>query len=275
MVVLKDKEIREYYNYVKSQKTLSLKELDELLKKDDQVSKQKFVNAYLYYVFIYTYQIYNYFTKYVEVNYSFEDFLQDGNLLLLSIIERPNVKISISLFSLYYWSSLKMVLERKTSNNKANLTLYKRLQILKARDDFFRINKREATTSELVALTKLSKTLVEASLLEPSLDIENISENKIAYIVGASEIEEYVMDKITQEEDSEFINTCLLDFDEKEKMIIENVFGLNENEVKTLGELAKELHVSKQYVHEIKKKTLKKLYSENKMNFDEYHKKRF
>ena len=74
MVVLENKEIREYYNYVKSQRTLSLKELEALLEKDDKVSKQKFVNGYLYNVFVYAYQIYNHFTKYLEFDYSFEDF---------------------------------------------------------------------------------------------------------------------------------------------------------------------------------------------------------
>lgn len=275
MVVLKDKEIKEYYNYVKSQKTLSLKELDELLKKDDQVSKQKFINAYLYYVFVYAYQIYNYFAKYLEFNYSFEDFLQDGNLLLISLINRPLVKNSISLFSLYYWIKLKMVLEHKISNNKAKLALNKRLQILKARDDFFIINHREATISELVTLTKVSKNLVEAALLETPLDIESISENKVAHILGAHEIEEYVMDKIINGEDNEIINTCLLNLSEKEKMIVENVFGLNGDEVKSLGELAKEFHLSKQRIHQVKKKILKRIYDENKTLLDEYHKKRF
>ena len=75
MVVLKNEEIREYYERVKSQRILTLKELETLLKKDDKISKQEFVNAYLYYVFVYAYQIYSYFTKYLEFDYSFEDFL--------------------------------------------------------------------------------------------------------------------------------------------------------------------------------------------------------
>ena len=275
MVVLNNKAIREYYNYVKSQKTLSLKELDELLKKDDKNSKQKFVNAYLYYVFVYTYQIYNYFTKYLEVDYSFEDFLQDGNLLLLSIIKEQSVKPKISSFSLYYWINLKKVLEHKISINGAKLTISERLRILKCRDDFFRKNQREATIRELVSLTKLSKNLVESALLETSLDIENISENKIAYIIGAYEIEEYVMDKITQEEDSTFINTWLGDLNENEQKIVENIFGLNGNEVKSLGDLARESHVSRQYVHQVKKKIMKKLYSKNQTLLDEYYEKRF
>jgi len=275
MVVLKNKEIKEYYEYVKSQRTLSLKELDELLKKGDKISKQEFVNAYLYYVFVYAYQIYSYFTKYLEFDYSFEDFLQDGNLLLLSLIDRPPVKDNISLFNWYYWVKLKMVLEHKISNNKAVLTLNKRLQVLKARDDFFRKNQREATIRELVSLTKLSKNLVESALLETSLDIENISENKIAYIIGAYEIEEYVMDKITQEEDSTFINTWLGDLNENEQKIVENIFGLNGNEVKSLGDLARESHVSRQYVHQVKKKIMKKLYSKNQTLLDEYYEKRF
>lgn len=275
MVVLNNKAIREYYNYVKSQKTLSLKELDDLLKKDDKVSKQKFVNAYLYYVFVYAYQIYNYFTKYLEIDYSFEDFLQDGNLLLLSIIDRPRAKNNISLFSLYYWSTLKMVLERKISNNKANLTLYNRLCILKSRDDFFRINQREATINELVTLTKLSKNLVEAALLEPTLDIENLSENKINYLIGSYEVEEYVIDKIIQEKDCEIINQCLSDLTEKRRIIIEKFYGINENDEKSLSEIGEELNISKQCAHEMKNRSLKKLYKKNKSLLDLYHQVRF
>ena len=169
---------------------------------------------------------------------------------------------------------LKMFIECKISKF-SNLTLNKRLQILKAQDDFFKINQREATISELATLTKLSKNLVEATLLEPSLDIENISENKIAYLIGAYEIEEYVMDKIINEEDSEIVNRCLLELNENEKMIVESIFGLNENEVKSLGDLAKESHVSRQRIHEVKNKILKKIYSENKVVLDEYYMKRF
>jgi len=275
MVVLNNKAIREYYNYVKSQKTLSLKELDELLKKDDKNSKQKFVNAYLYYVFVYTYQIYNYFTKYLEVDYSFEDFLQDGNLLLLSIIKEQSVKPKISSFSLYYWINLKKVLEHKISINGAKLTISERLRILKCRDDFFRKNQREATINELVTLTKLSKNLVEASLLETSLDIENLSENKINYLIGSYEVEEYVIDKIIQEKDCEIINQCLSDLTEKRRIIIEKFYGINENDEKSLSEIGEELNISKQCVHEMKNRSLKKIYKKNKILLDLYHQVRF
>jgi len=275
MVVLNNKAIREYYNYVKSQKTLSLKELDELLKKDDKNSKQKFVNAYLYYVFVYTYQIYNYFTKYLEVDYSFEDFLQDGNLLLLSIIKEQSVKPKISSFSLYYWINLKKVLEHKISINGAKLTISERLRILKCRDDFFRKNQREATINELVTLTKLSKNLVEASLLETSLDIENLSENKINYLIGSYEVEEYVIDKIIQEKDCEIINQCLSDLTEKRRIIIEKFYGINENDEKSLSEIGEELNISKQCVHEMKNRSLKKIYNKNKILLDLYHQVRF
>lgn len=275
MVVLNNKEIREYYNYVKSQKTLSLKELEALLEKDDQVSKRKFLNAYLYYVFVYAYQIYNYFTKYVEFNYSFEDFLQDGNLLLLSIIKEQNIKPKISSFSLYYWITLKRVLEHKICNHKATMTLNERVRIIKARDDFFRKNQREATINELVTLTKLSKNLVEAALLETSLDIENFSENKINYLIGSYEVEEYVIDKIINEKDCEIINQCLGDLTEKRRIIIEKFYGINENDEKSLSEIGEELNISKQCAHEMKNRSLKKIYKQNKRLLDLYHQVRF
>ena len=149
------------------------------------------------------------------------------------------------------------------------------MRIIKARDDFFRQNQSEATINDLVTLTKLSKNLVEAALLETSLDIENLSENKINYLIGSYEVEEYVMDKIIQEKDCEIINKCLGDLTEKRRIIIEKFYGINECDEKSLSEIWEKLNISKQCAHEMKNRSLKKIYKKNKRLLDLYHQVRF
>ena len=93
---------KEYYEIVNKDKILNIRVLNNLLTTSNE-SKQMFIRSYLYQVFLYAYQIYSHVIDKVEVNYSFMDFVQDGNLLLIDMVSKEKYTSDIQTFSLYYW----------------------------------------------------------------------------------------------------------------------------------------------------------------------------
>lgn len=268
---LLNEELKEYYNYVKTKKRLSCNELTALLNQKDNLSKKQFIEAYLYYVFIFAYRIYMRFTNEFDLNYSLMDFIQDGNLLLLKIIYNQKCMNDIGSFNLYFWLNLKRILEGHIVPTKTRITISRLRKLLETKDEFYKINRREATIEELMKLTNFSRPVIESIFINDNIDISELDDEYLAKYLGYYEFEEESIERLNQRCDREIIDICMKSLSKKQAHIITSLYGLEDGVPKTLDEIGKEYGFSKQYIHEINNNALSKMRRENYRILKKYH----
>ena len=269
--VFQDKVINEYYHYVKAKKVLSLKELSFLLKLKDKIDNTKFIDGYLYYVFIFAYQIYIKFQKYLGVNYSLIDLIQDGNLLLLEMI-KSNKYDNYQVFSYAFYDRLMANLERKIMPLKKCFRIERYISLQNVKDTFYRINQKEATIDELSQLTGLSQRTVTTLLLEDDFSIDEVSDEELSFYIGYSDFENEYAEKIISLEISSnnVIDHCLGCLDDREKEIIIKLYGLFGTTKEKYHEIANQYGISVRLVYYIRDFAVKKMLRKNYNMLNKY-----
>lgn len=123
---------------------------------------------------------------------------------------------------------------------------------------------RQPTSEELAAETTLSVSTVNAllqSIQEPvSLDVllgeaEDYTLGDLQLDADAQDPEDYAL----QTADRENLTRILGVLKPKERVVIENRYGLRDGRVRSLKELAKELNMSREGIRHIETRALRKL----------------
>lgn len=262
-----DEEIKEYYNYVKKTKIVNRNELNNLLISS---SKAKFIKAYLYHVFIYAYQIYSHVTKQIEVDYPFIDFIQEGNLLLIEMVNNNKYTKDIKTFSLYYWYHLKRVLDNIILPRSKAVNLESYLKVLYFKDELYKILKHEPTIDELISFTSYKKHIIVHSLAPKDMLISPFDISTLDTYLEPVEFESEVVSNLSINTIKEVVLECIEFLSEDKKELIFEIYGLNGHHIKTLRQIAKEKGVSIQYISKTNQVLLQKIKRRNFRLLKEY-----
>jgi len=271
---LVDEDLMVYYNYLKSQKRFTQKELENLLKKDDLYSKRQFIEGYLYYSFVFSFNVYSKFTTSANINenYTVMDFIQDANLFLIDLIYNKKYSNNIELFNLYYWYKLKHILEKSIILSNVPKDKEYSAIIKKAQEDFYNINQREATIEELVELTSINKDIIKRVLSIKVCYLNDFNDEELANMIGYDDVLEKIINQSMRIETSKVVEECLMCLSERSREFIHRIYGFNGANIETLTHIAEENNISRQAVHRIKERALVKIYKKNSKKLENYRK---
>lgn len=217
--------VRIYYKELKKYKPLTKEQEKELIikaKKGDLKAQNMILTANLKFVFSVA-------KKYKGHGVSMEDLIAEGNMGMVKAIKKFNVNYDIKFFSYAVWWIRQSI-----------QTLVKKTQQYKD------IEKGEDELNSIVSDNAVSDSEDEiVSKRESVLPYEDEDTNR-----QIEENRKVVVDKL------------LVGLDGREKLIIEQYYGLNGNKGQNLKEIGEKLGISKERVRQIKKRTLFRMRSE-------------
>ncbi|MFA5859170.1 MAG: RNA polymerase sigma factor RpoD/SigA [Elusimicrobiota bacterium] len=260
--------IGEYLSYTKKLGRLTpeeLKKLWRLSKKGDFQARQKLIELNLRLVIPIA-------QRYQNQGLDFWDLVEDGNTGLIRAVEMFNPRRGIQ-FSTYatYWveQAIKRSVQIHGPTIRVASSLWKKLQkCMHEIEDIQKKSGYDPTTKELAKKLRMSvdkvKKLLQMTALTAgttSLDTTIDDEKKISLADIISESPEFSPEKIisimqVHEEVMAVIKTALTP---KEQIVVKMRYGLDGNEPKTLEEISKVLHLTRERIRQIELKALRKL----------------
>ena len=266
-----DKEIQEYYNWVRLLKKLTKKEMIDLF--DDKTSKQEFIRSYLYHVFIHACNIYSYFSKKIDINYSLMDYIQDSNLLLVELVYKDKYE-DYNVFCLFLYRKMCHLFEKKVLSYRKSLHISDILKLEMICDNFFKKNGREITLDELQKITNMRRDILMNFLYGETLDIDEIDDEALAVYMGYEEFENNSIENLMPCNSNVVARKCMECLNDRNREIIERIFGLNGNEPKSQSQIAREMGCTRQEISASKERSFRKILNEISPLLDEYRKNR-
>lgn len=199
---------------------------------------------------------------------TFEDVVQEGILGLMSAINKfdPSKGFRFSTYATY-WIRQAIVRAIEKQSRMIRLPTYAYHAVGKLERSSMQLSDklgRQPTPEELAAETTLSVSTVNAllqSIQEPvSLDVllgeaEDYTLGDLQLDADAQDPEDYAL----QTADRENLARILGVLKPKERVVIENRYGLRDGRVRSLKELAKELNMSREGIRHIETRALRKL----------------
>ena len=213
--------------------------------------------------------------KYINLGVDFLDLIQEGNLGLITAVERYDVSKG-NKFSTYavWWirQSISRAIREKSRNIKIPVQKY---------DDLYTLNK---TVTKLEALLQRRPTIEEVAneMGEPLFVVQELyqlSQDTISMNVKVDDDKETEMgaliskkeqspeDLVIVEDMKKQLHTLLnsVDLTPQEYEVTKLRFGLESNEKMTLEEISQRFHVTRERIRQIEYKVLKKLRRSNKI----------
>jgi RNA polymerase primary sigma factor len=255
---------------------LSREEEDVIAKKaleGDSLAKEKLVTSNLRFVV-------NVAKKYKNSGVPFEDLINEGNIGLMTAVDKFDPEKGYHFISYAVWwirqSILKAVSEKSKSIrlplNRAN----ELVQIQKTKREISSITGETVDNKEVAAILGMDKEKVD-ELLEISQDLISL-ETPISDGTNSSSLGDLVESEYDTPENEmmksaliESINKALSELNEKEALILNLRFGLNNNKPLSLRAIGEQIGVTKERVRQIEKKALEKLRaSENREALEVY-----
>jgi RNA polymerase primary sigma factor len=199
---------------------------------------------------------------------TFEDVVQEGILGLMSAINKfdPDKGFRFSTYATY-WIRQAIVRAIEKQSRMIRLPTYAYHAVGKLERSSMQLSDklgRQPTSEELAVETTLSVSTVNAllqSIQEPvSLDVllgeaEDYTLGDLQLDADAQDPEESAL----QSADRENLARILGVLKPKERVVIENRYGLRDGRVRSLKELAKELNMSREGIRHIETRALRKL----------------
>lgn len=217
--------VKKYYNDLKNCEPISKEEERELIikaKQGDVNAQNKILIANLRFVF-------DIAKKYKGSGVPMEDLISEGNMGMITAIKKFNVDYDIKFFSYAVWW-IRQSMQAFIKNKQKSLDIEKG-------DDELNSNVKENAVSDN------EDEIVNK--METVLSNENDEKNR-----EIEKNQKVVVEKL------------LVNLDEREKLIIEEYYGLNDGKEKNLEEIGSKLGISMERVRQIKKKILFKMRSE-------------
>lgn len=266
--IFNDEVILEYYNYVKSKKRLSINELTNLLIQNDDNSKKMFMDSYLYYVFVITMQLYKKAKKYVNFSYSFMDFIQEGNLLLMEMLNKNNYD-SFNLFEYAFYSRMTLIFEKRIKPESPGFKISRLININHIQEDYWRKFHCDIPISELSRLTGFSEGKI-SFILGYNFQIDKMSDEDLSGYIGYYDIEDEVIEDLMQYDSIELLRTLLECLPCEQRDLLIKLFGLFGEKKEKYYEISRQFGICVRSVYSLKDKAIEKIRSDNKRLLKQY-----
>jgi len=231
-------------------------------KNGDENAKRKLIQANLRFVVAVA-------KKYRHQGIPLSDLINEGNIGLLTAIEKFDVTLGYHFISYAVWwirqSILKAICEKsrmiRLPLNRAN----ELVQIERVRKKIENESSEEAKPENIAESLDMDVDLVKhlMHISKETISLETpIFENKDSSNLGEfiKDDKYHSPDKIIERESlRKIINSILETLSEKEKNIIENRYGLNGHNALSLKEIGKKYNLTKERIRQIEKKALSRL----------------
>ncbi|HOK40345.1 MAG TPA: RNA polymerase sigma factor RpoD/SigA [bacterium] len=232
-----------------------------------QLAKRKLIESNLKLVI-------NIAKQYQNKGLSLLDLINEGNLGLITGVDKYNYKLGFR-FSTYISWWIKQSIRKAIANQSRIIRLPFHLSELinswiKSSKEYYRLYDKEPTIEELakymgLPINKLMK-IMQLSQQPTSLD-SIITENQSnMYNIIEDENANKEFEKILADEKTNEIKTIIeTNLTDKEKIILNMLYGLNGEKPKSLAEIGRELNITRERVRQIKNKIMnkiKKIYKE-------------
>lgn len=251
-----------YLNDIKKYKLLTYEEEQEYIIRirnqdiNSQLLKNKLIGSHQPFVYLFA-QKYS-----INDNTQLMDLIQEGNIGLLTALERFNVKSNVKFLTYANSWIIKYMLLYLDNNNliqKINNVKYNKINN-KIREDFIKKNDYLPSREELILIYEDLGINVK---YKEDIDLINlISLNEINNDDNLNLIDDTLDVNLNTNIVHQNLNNILNNLNNVEKLIIEKIFGLNDCVPKNFSEIAKELN--------IKQHTIKKLYNSGIKNLQKY-----
>jgi RNA polymerase primary sigma factor len=235
----------------------------------DVFAKEKLIKANLRFVVAVA-------KKYRNQGIPLSDLINEGNIGLLTAIEKFDITLGFHFISYAVWwirqAILKSICEKsrmiRLPLNRANELIQIERMRKKLENETEDTAKPEDIARELNMDIKLVKHLMDISKETVSLETP-VFENK-----DSSNLSEFIKDdrynspdvSLEKESLNDIINSVLDTLTDKEKDIIENRFGLNGTQALSLKEIGKKYKLTKERIRQIEKKALHRLRHSTRSN---------
>jgi RNA polymerase primary sigma factor len=206
--------------------------------------------------------------RYVHRGVPFLDLIQEGNIGLMKAVERFEYRKGFK-FSTYASWWIRQMIGRSVSEHSRTIRLPVHMvetlhKVMKAKRQLAQELEREPTDEELAEELHMPierlKAVLRASQQTVSLE-SPAGENGDASI--GDFIEDSVAESPFQQANYHFLQEKLVEvlagLSERERMVLELRFGLKDGYERTLEEVGRQLHVTRERVRQIEAKALKKL----------------
>lgn len=245
--------INTYLNDIKKYKLLTYEEEQEYIIRirnqdiNSQLLKNKLIGSHQPFVYLFA-QKYS-----TNDNNQLMDLIQEGNIGLLTALERFNVKSNVKFLTYANSWVIKYMLLYLDNNNliqKINNVKYNKINN-KIREDFIKKNDYLPSREDLILIYEDLGINVK---YKEDIDLINlISLNEINNDDNLNLIDDTLDVNLNTNIVHQNLNNILNNLNHVEKLIIEKFFGLNDCVPKNFSEIAKELN--------IKQHTIKNLYN--------------
>mgnify|MGYP004628018127 FL=1 len=236
---------------------------EEYKKTKDEKIKEKLINSNLRLVV-------SIVKRYVGRGVSFQDLIQEGNIGLITAVEKFDVSMGYK-FSTYatWWirQSATRILGNQSATIRIPMHMVEKINLLnRKQSEFYKIHNCNPTTEELMELTKLSRDAIKKckyydrkiiSLDQPVGEEEHgVVTTVMDFIVKE---EEEVSDTIINNELREKVEKLLEKLTERERTIIKYRFGFIDGRIYTLEEIGKMYGLTRERIRQIESKALRKI----------------
>lgn len=268
-----DKEIKDYYEYVKSLKRLSIGELRKLYENDDVSSKKKFLEAYLYYIFANACNVYKYLSQKIDIKYPLMDFIQDSNLYAVELIFNSKYKIKeFTFFRLYLYRGMFYLLEKNILVKSKGFRLKEIIALQEFCDNYLKENRKEITLDELEKLTNVKYYRLVNFFIDDSISIDELDDEILSNIIGYDTFEDELVESLLPCNINKVVQECLSCLNERNKEIIERLYGLNNRKQDSQTQIACDMGCSRQEIFASKDRSIRKMFKEKGYLIEEYRK---
>lgn len=260
-------DFNEYSKYIKSQTKITIKEMEILFNKDDLESKLEFIKHFQYYIMQYTINIDKNMKSYFKCSCSLMDWVQDGNELLLKMLEhKQSYQDNFQLFTYFFYKTYKAlyIINAFPGNYQRQVIYY--IELINKCIEYYRENGRVININELSRLSGYSHKKIKGVLKGP-VRLVKLDEKKYnnAYIINNEDsLYDEVVDRLCNDEMINYIfDSCDLTLKEKNIMkmrycLLDEKY-LGEGWVLPFSKIGEKYYVTSEAIRQQHAKILKKI----------------